>query len=473
MSSLGGSSGPSPARRGPPGLFWRIYLTFVLTVVGFTGLAGLAIWQFGGDYGPEWVESVAAAVSAREDALRAELRDAPALEAEVAALAGELDLRVAVRDVEGGLLAGDPDTRMPRNWKPRQRSRLLRGQPVAGRGDRGPALSIGLRDVDNEELLAVVHVDTGDGDAARRRMLAVALLGLLMVLASGAWPLARSLTRRLAALEQGAGRIASGELAFRVAQGRGNDEIDRLGRAFNEMAGQLEAMMRAQKALLTNVSHELRTPVARMRVLNELLAERIVALPDGTHPAAVRLGKGIEELGEDLIELETLIGDLLTSGRLELAARPSGAQGPAIPREHTPLLPLLTRAAGKVAARVVCADDLAVEADARLLERLLANLLHNARRACPEGQVTVTAAVEGAGVVIAVEDEGPGIAAEDRAVIFDPFTRLDAARARDHGGVGLGLYLCRQIAEAHGGTIAAEDRTDGARGARLAVRLPR
>jgi signal transduction histidine kinase len=476
VSPPGGASGPAgvgSARRGPPGLFWRIYLTFVLTVVGFTGLAAVAIWQFGGDYGPEWVESVAAAVSAREDALRAELRGGAALEAEVAALARELDLRVAVRDVEGGLLAGDPETRMPRNWKPRQRSRLLRGLPVAGRGDRGPALTIGLRDADNEALIAVVHVDTGDGDAARRRMLAVALLGLLMVLASGAWPLARSLTRRLAALEQGAGRIASGELAYRVAQGRGNDEIDRLGRAFNEMAGQLEAMMRAQRALLTNVSHELRTPVARMRVLNELLAERIVALPDGTHPAAVRLGKGIEELGEDLIELETLIGDLLTSGRLELAARPSGAQGPAIPRAHTPLLPLLTRAAGKVAAQVVCAEDLAIDADARLLERLLANLLHNARRACPEGQVVVSAIVEGAGAVIAVEDEGPGIAAEDRAVIFDPFTRLDAARARDQGGVGLGLYLCRQIAEAHGGTIAAEDRKDGARGARLAVRLPR
>jgi len=75
--------------------------------------------------------------------------------------------------------------------------------------------------------------------------------------------------------------------------------------------------------------------------------------------------------------------------------------------------------------------------------------------------------------VLAVEDEGAGIAAEDRAVIFDPFTRLDDARARDQGGVGLGLYLCRQIAEAHGGTIKAEDRPGGARGARLAVRLPR
>lgn len=457
-------------RRGPPGLFWRIYLTFVLTVVVFTGLAGLAIWQFSGEYSAEWVESVATAVNAREDALRAGLKDRAALEAEVAALAAELDLRVAIRDVEGELLAGDPATRTPRNLKPRQRSRLRRGEPVVGRGDRGPALTLGLRDAD-ERLAAAIYLDTGDGDARRQLWLAVALLGLLTVLASGAWPLARSLTRRLAALEQGAERIARGELAHRVSERGGNDEIDRLGQAFNVMAERLEAMMRSQRVLLTNVSHELRTPVARMRVLAELLGERVAALPDAEHPAAMRLGKGIGELGEDLVEMETLIGDLLTSGKLELA---TGAQGGTITRVSTPLQPLLARAAGRVAATVKCEpEDLTIEGDALLLERLLANLLSNARRACPEGQVEVSARAQGSAVVIAVEDEGPGIAPEDRSMIFDPFTRLDAARARDHGGVGLGLYLCRQIAEAHGGTIAAEDRGDRARGARLAVRLPR
>ncbi|MBL9103460.1 MAG: HAMP domain-containing protein [Myxococcales bacterium] len=460
-------------RRGSPGLFWRIYLTFVLTVVVFAGLAGLAIWRFSGEYSAEWVESVATAVHAREEALLAGLEDRARLEREVAALATELDLRVAIRDARGELLAGDPATRSPRSMKMRQSSRLRRGEPVVGRGDRGPALILPLR-ADDETLVAAIYFDTGDGDAERRALLAVALLGLLMVLGSGAWPLARSLTRRLAALEQGAERIARGELAHRVAERGGNDEVDRLGHAFNVMAGRLEAMMRSQKMLLTNVSHELRTPVARMRVLTELLGERVAALPDAEHPAARRLGKGIGELGEDLVEMEALIGDLLTSGKLELAARPSGAEGPAIPRTHTPLLPLLTKVAGRVDATVQCApEDLAVEADGLLLERLLANLLTNARRACPDGQVVASARRDGDAVVLAVEDEGPGIAPEDRGVIFDPFTRLDAARARDQGGVGLGLYLCRQIAEAHGGTIAAEDRADGRRGARLAVRLPR
>jgi signal transduction histidine kinase len=94
-------------------------------------------------------------------------------------------------------------------------------------------------------------------------------------------------------------------------------------------------MLRGQRALLTNVSHELRTPIARMRVLAELLGERIDNLPDPDHPAAARLRRGIGELGEDLIELETLISDLLTSGRLDLAG------APALQRSPTELAPLL------------------------------------------------------------------------------------------------------------------------------------
>ena len=110
-----------------------------------------------------------------------------------------------------------------------------------------------------------------------------------------------------------------------------------------------------------------------------------------------------------------------------------------------------------------------------LLERLLRNLLSNARRHSPDGAVTVIGEElrEGrSGVLLAVEDEGPGVPAEHREVIFEPFHRLDAARNRDAGGVGLGLHLCRQIARAHGGNIHVEDRRDGASGARFVVTLP-
>lgn len=459
---------PADARRG--GLFLRIYLTFILTVVAFAALVALAVLTLASPYDAAWVETVEAAVTAREPALTQHLADPDALTREVSALADELHLRAVLLDLDGNPLAGDPATRRPhrgpRGLKMRQRSRLQRGQPMIHRDERGPVITFGLSDADGD-LVAVLTLDTGEGPGQNARLLAVALLGLLAVLAVGAAPLARSLTRRLAALELGAGRIARGELHHRVPGRRAGDELDRLGDAFNEMAAQLEAMLRGQRALLTNVSHELRTPVARMRVLAELLGERIDTLPTQDHPAVARLRRGVGELGEDLLELETLISDLLTSGRLDLAGRP------ALQRSRAPLAPLLARLAARVAATTRCdPPDLHADLDLVLIERLLANLLHNARRACPQGQIELAARKDGDQLLLSVEDEGPGIAPADRAAIFDPFTRLDAARARDHGGVGLGLYLCRQIAQAHGGTITAEDRPNGARGARLAVRLP-
>ena len=246
------------------------------------------------------------------------------------------------------------------------------------------------------------------------------------------------------------------------------DEIDLLGVAFNEMAGKIEALLKGQQTLLANVSHELRTPIARMRVLAEILSERIEAAKRPDDPNLQRLEKGLVEMNEDLQEVETLINDLLTSGRLELGKDGVLRLGPVRAEQ------LLDKLGRRFDAAVICEPvDLRFEADEMLLERLLSNLLSNARRACPDGDVAVSARAEGDSIVIAVEDEGQGIPEERREQIFEPFARLDAARDRDRGGAGLGLHLCRQIAQAHGGTIRAEDRRDGKRGARLVVRLPR
>ncbi len=459
---------PAPAPKTRAGLFRRIYLTFVLTVIGFAALAAVAVFAFATKYDAGWVETVETTVTARTLAISENLDQPDALAAELEALARELDLRVALRTPSGQLIAGDPTARSPRSMGPRNRGRarhrLQRGQPVVQRDDHGPILTFGITNADGD-LVAALSLDPGSRGAKRTRQLGLALLGLLVVLAAAAWPLARSLTRRIAYLETGAERIARGELSHRVPGLADGDELDRLGIAFNHMAGQLETMLRGQRALLTNVSHELRTPIARMRVLAELLDERLDTLPT-EHPAVIRLRRGISELGEDLAELETLIADLLTSGRLDLAG------GPALQRSQVAMAPLLERVASKIDAAVTCDPQLQADCDIVLVERLLTNLANNARRACPAGTVSLAATIEGPELVLSVEDEGPGIAPADRTIIFDPFTRLDEARARDHGGVGLGLYLCRQIAVAHGGTICAEDRRDGRPGARLVVRLP-
>ena len=178
-----------------------------------------------------------------------------------------------------------------------------------------------------------------------------------------------------------------------------------------------------------------------------------------------RMRTGFTEMEEDLAEVDTLINDLLTSGRLELG------RGNALQLSEVGVCELCKRAASRFSARVECPDELEIRGDALLLERLLRNLLANARRACPEGELTLRGLIDEGHVVIEVEDEGPGVPLDKRSLIFEPFARLDAARARDHGGVGLGLHLCRQIAAAHGGTLRAMERRDGRPGARFVLRL--
>lgn len=444
------------------GLFWRVFSVFVGGVLAFVVLAALVLFATRERHDAAWVESVDAAVEAHEPALVAARGDPAARERALAELAAALDLRLALRTRDGAHLAGDPDVRPLRNLRQRQLRRLERGAPILLR-DPEPVLVFAIGD-------ALLIADTGDGAARRTRLLAFGLAGLLALLGLSAYLLARPLTRRLAVLEDGAARIARGELGHRVPAETRGDEIDRLGNAMNDMAAQLGELLRGQRSLLANVSHELKTPIARMRVLAELLGDRAQKLPDPEHPAARRIRQGIDEFEQDLRELEVLVQDLLASGRLEL----SGPHAPALQRARIELAPYLARVAAPFSATVdVQPPDLGLDGDALLLDRLLRNLLSNARRACPEGQVTISARAAGEGrVELAVEDEGPGIPPAERARIFDAFYRLDDARARDHGGTGLGLYLCAQIARAHGGTIAAEDRPGGVPGARLVVRVP-
>ncbi|HWB77151.1 MAG TPA: HAMP domain-containing sensor histidine kinase, partial [Nannocystaceae bacterium] len=241
------------------------------------------------------------------------------------------------------------------------------------------------------------------------------------------------------------------------------------------MARRLERLVAGQRTLLANVSHELRTPISRIKVLLEILQERIELVAPPTDPTRVaalqRLRGGLGEMAQDVAEVETLIGDLLTSGRLELRA----GEGMGLEARELELVALLRKVATRFHAQLDVADDVTVKlrGDELLLERLFSNLLANARRACPDGAIVVRVRSDESRVKVAVEDEGAGIPPEHREAVFEPFRRLDDARSRDQGGVGLGLYLCRQICRAHDGTIVAAAREDGRPGASLRVELPR
>jgi len=275
---------------------------------------------------------------------------------------------------------------------------------------------------------------------------------VLAALALGSIPLARSIAAPVERLTAAARALGSGDLSARAGV-KGRAEVGELGRAFDEMAERLERLVRGEQELLANVSHELRTPLARIRVALELAAEGDVA----------KARRYLTEIGTDLDELDRLVEDVLAAARLDLAA----GGGPAWPLTRAPvdLDVVLAEAAarfreanpGRALDLALPATLPAVDGDASLLRRLVANLLDNAAKYSePPAPVTLAAAAREGGVELEVRDRGIGIDAADLSRVFTPFFRTDRSRARGTGGVGMGLALARRIAEAHGGTIAVE-----------------
>jgi two-component system, OmpR family, sensor kinase len=233
----------------------------------------------------------------------------------------------------------------------------------------------------------------------------------------------------------------------------------------------IQRMLRAEKELLANVSHELRTPLARIRVALDLASE-------GDAEAA---RASLTEIAVDLGELETLLDDVLTSTRLELAgAGPPDAGLPMHPEEIAPE-EIVTKAVERFRAAqpkrelvvTVAAGLPKVAVDPMLMRRVLDNLLQNAHKYTPDlaAPIQVIASADATGVELAVEDRGQGIAPEDLEHVFTPFFRADRSRSRGTGGVGLGLTLAKRIVVAHHGTIGISS-VPGT-GTKVRVHLPK
>ncbi len=272
------------------------------------------------------------------------------------------------------------------------------------------------------------------------------LMGLLLLAATTAavaYPVARRLTSRLERLQGHVLRLGEGQLDARVPV-EGDDEVAQLATSFNQAAARIEGLVRAQRQLLANVSHELRTPLARLRVGVELLED-----PAG----AARPG-----MVEDIRELDDLIGELLVASRLE-----SGA--PLERLEEVDLLALAAEEAARTGAEVA-GEPLRVRGDARLLRRLLRNLLENARVHGEGRAVEVTVRAAPGSAELLVGDRGPGVPEAEREIIFEPFHR---GAGRCEPGSGLGLALVRQIARRHGGDARCLAREGG--GSLFEVRL--
>jgi signal transduction histidine kinase len=270
---------------------------------------------------------------------------------------------------------------------------------------------------------------------------------LALAVGAGAYPVVRRLTRRLERLKVGVEALGEGDLATRVPV-EGRDEVAALARSFNRSAERIEELVGAHKALLANASHELRSPLARIRMALEMLGSE-------ANPALRA------EVERDIGELDALIDEILLASRLDAAPETTG-------REAVDLLALAAEESARVGASLEGAS-VTLDGDARLLRRMIRNLLENAKR--HGGGTAVDVDVRGAAgtATIRVCDRGPGVAEAERERIFEPFYRL-AGASEAQGGAGLGLSLVRQIARHHGGDVRCLARNGG--GSCFEVTLP-
>jgi signal transduction histidine kinase len=277
------------------------------------------------------------------------------------------------------------------------------------------------------------------------------LLGLMaLAVALGTYPIVRRLTKRLEALQQGVDRWGQGDLSHRVPEG-GHDEVAFLAQRFNIAAERVQALLLSHKALLANASHELRSPLTRIRMGLEFLGNASPAARD--------------EIARNIRELDQLIDEILLASRLDASPIDIGTVEP------VDLVGLCAEECAQAGAELEVPTgqtSLIVPGVAKLLHRVVRNLLDNARRHAA-GQVTLSLQQADTQAVIQVCDHGPGVPPELRARIFEPFYRLPGASERD-GGVGLGLALVKSITQRHGGSVRCEERPGG--GACFVVALP-
>jgi signal transduction histidine kinase len=392
-------------------LYLRIYLAVLASLAAFALVSGF-LWRQLGDAGPAGHAFEVAGTLAQNVLPPA---GAPGAEQQAALekIAANLKADVALFAADRRRLAAVGDS-LPAPDTGRERSGWLRrwGGPPAG----------AIHLPDGRWLVARARHD-------RHRPLfgLFFMLGLVAIaVAVGAYPVVRRLTGRLERLQAGVESLGAGDLSARVKV-EGRDEVAQLARSFNRAAGRIEALVGAHKSFLANASHELRTPLTRIRMAVELLKEN-------ADPRRKR------ELEQDIVELDTLIDEILTASRLDAVG--AGAS------EEVDLLALASEECARYEEAQLTGEPVTVLGDSRLLRRLIRNLLENARRhGVPPVEVRVSRA--GGGAELRVTDHGPGVPDSEREGVFQPFHRFGGTGER--AGAGLGLALVRQIARRHGG----------------------
>lgn len=325
--------------------------------------------------------------------------------------------------------------------------------PLHGKYGYGPEFTVRMNDGQTMHL----HLPRPPAGTWRAPFGFFWTLGLVAVaVALAIYPIVRRLTHRLEALQRNVERWGNGDLTVRMPTG-GRDEVGFLASGFNKAAEQIQALVKtredlltSQKSLLANASHELRSPLTRIRMGLELMGS-------ATSPMARN------EISRNISELDQLIDEILLASRLDAREADLGTVEP------VDLVGLAAEECARTQATLdVEVGSVLVPGVAKLLRRVVRNLLENARR-YGAGEVTLAIRTDAGYATVQVSDRGPGVPEELSERIFEAFFRLPGASERE-GGVGLGLALVKSITLRHGGTVSCRNRPEG--GACFEVRLP-
>ncbi|MGH7123777.1 MAG: sensor histidine kinase [Stellaceae bacterium] len=302
----------------------------------------------------------------------------------------------------------------------------------------------------------------------RRTSLQIMILLELLSCAGLSYGVARYLSRPISELRSAASRLAEGDLTARVGGkfGDRSDEAAGLVREFDQMAERVADLIDAQRRLIGDISHEIKSPLARLSV----------ALGLARRTAETYAPRQFDRMERELDRLSMLAGELLTLAKLE-------QQGPA-------MTPLATVDLGAIVERVLSdatfesqtrmgdivlhkhERPLPIAGDEDLLRRAIENVVRNAMfYTSPGTKVEIAlSSPDGSSVELEIRDHGPGVPEEALEHLFEPFYRVDQARARKTGGAGVGLSICERAIRLHGGKVTA--RNASPRGLIVEISLP-
>jgi two-component system, OmpR family, sensor histidine kinase MtrB len=431
--------------------------------------------------GLRYAESTLADVSAQpsRDEIEAALESLTQQLAARGGQAGVFDVVVVERSRSIALATGEvglaelPDALRSVVLDDRVLARAYSETSSAGR--RVPALVIGAPVAAPGGQYEVYFVFSLQNEAdtlslVRRTMLGGGL-ALALLVAGIAALVVRQVVTPVRVAARTAERFAAGRLEARMRV-RGEDEMARLGDAFNDMAAnlqqkisELQDLSRVQQRFVADVSHELRTPLTTVRMAADLLHASRLAFP-------AEVARSAELLQTELDRFEALLSDLLEISRFDAGAAQLETEVVSLSevarRVADALVPLAARRGSDLLVRVPPGDDVLVEADVRRVERVLRNLVANAIEHGEGMPIEIGVGADEQAAAVVVRDHGVGLGPGEASRVFGRFWRADAARTRHTaGGTGLGLSIAFEDARLHGGWLQAW----GAPGAGAAFRL--